>query len=272
MLAASYQTQQNKNVAQVNNQNTDSSVLQQQSAPAPIQSLRLRDDPPPITPTPRNSRKRKTPPSVIGDQTPQQQPQQQHHQHSTPPIATVQHSLPPAHSMVQHPPTHMQPHPLPQGYQYDYSPGGMPIPPPNQPSNPADHEQSQSPPNSAAGRTLSSSKRAEQNRKAQRAFRERRDQYVLVIPFNSTVLTLVGADTSKPSSLVRNCSTPPSLPQTKPTDVGKNVVPSSISYVLKILLCGRPSALYKHNNLAAVAVVLITTVRMQSKGDPRRVI
>jgi len=192
MLAASYQTQQNKNVAQVNNQNTDSSVLQQQSAPAPIQSLRLRDDPPSITPATRNSRKRKTPPSVIGDQT----PQQQHHQHSTPPIATVQHSLPPAHSMVQHPPAHMQPHPLPQGYQYDYSPGGMPAPPPNQPSNSADHEQSQSPPNSAAGRTLSSSKRAEQNRKAQRAFRERRDQHVKALESRSQLLdtALASAD------------------------------------------------------------------------------
>jgi hypothetical protein len=174
MLAASYQP--NNNVAQVNNQQTsqihsqnpEPNLLQQQqptAAPSSIQTMRLRDDPPPITtPAPRNSRKRKSPPSANTDQTPQ--PQQ---------LPT--HSLPAPHTMV-HPPPHMQSHPLQQGYQYDYSPSGMPVAP-NQASNQsqmADHEQSQSPPNTAAGRALSSSKRAEQNRKAQRAFRERRDQ------------------------------------------------------------------------------------------------
>lgn len=78
-----------------------------------------------------------------------------------------------------HPPQHMQPHALPpQGYQYDYSPAGMSIQQSQVPSQGQgqEHEQSQSPPGTAAGRALSSSKRAEQNRKAQRAFRERRDQ------------------------------------------------------------------------------------------------
>lgn len=61
--------------------------------------------------------------------------------------------------------------PLPHGYHYaDFTPGGMP-PPNSQPS--PDQQDGQ---NSIAGRALSNSKRAEQNRKAQRAFRERRDQ------------------------------------------------------------------------------------------------
>jgi hypothetical protein len=166
MLAASYPAQQASNVAQVNNQQQsqihttqkpDPNMLQQQQ---PAQTMRLRDDPPPITPAPRNSRKRKTPPTANSDQ-PQQSQQP----------ATVSHALPPPHTMVL-PPAHMQSHSLPQ-YQYDYSPGGMPA---QTQAQMADHEQSQSPPNTAAGRALSSSKRAEQNRKAQRAFRERRDQ------------------------------------------------------------------------------------------------
>jgi len=197
---ASYQSQQN-NVAQVNNQqppnNTDPNNMlqQQQQQPSSTQTLRLRDDPPPITPAPRNSRKRKTPPSVNNDQ--KSQPQQQ--QHQTPPIATVQHSLPPTHTMVHPPPPHMQPHSLPQGYQYDYSTGGIPVPPPNQAPNEGqmvDHDQSPSPPNTAAGRALSSSKRAEQNRKAQRAFRERRDQHVKALESRSQLLdaALASAD------------------------------------------------------------------------------
>ena len=112
--------------------------------------MRLRDDPPPIT---RTSRKRKSPATDV------QQPQ------------TIQHVLPPPHALM-----HPLSGPLPPGYPYgppaDYTPGGMPPNPP--------HQNSQSPPpGSASGRALSSSKRAEQNRKAQRAFRERRDQFVL---------------------------------------------------------------------------------------------
>jgi len=188
MLAASYQ--QTNSVAQVNNQqsqNTDQNMLQHQ-----IQPMRLRDDPSPITPTSRNSRKRKSPPTSNSDQIPQQQQQRQH---ATPPITTVQHSLPPVH-LVHPPPSHMQAHPLPQGYQYDYSPGGMPATTTNQSSNPGDHDQSQSPPNTAAGRALSSSKRAEQNRKAQRAFRERRDQHVKALESRSQLLdtALASAD------------------------------------------------------------------------------
>jgi len=59
-----------------------------------------------------------------------------------------------------------------------------------------DQDQDQSPPGSAAGRALSSSKRAEQNRKAQRAFRERRDQHVKALESRSQLLdaALASAD------------------------------------------------------------------------------
>lgn len=89
----------------------------------------------------------------------------------------------------------MQPHSLPQGYQYDYSPGGMPVQASGQ-GQMGDHEQSQSPPNTSGGRALSSSKRAEQNRKAQRAFRERRDQHVKALESRSQLLdaALASAD------------------------------------------------------------------------------
>jgi len=63
--------------------------------------------------------------------------------------------------------------------------------------NPDHQHNSQSPPpNSAAGRALSSSKRAEQNRKAQRAFRERRDQHVKALESRSQLLdaALASAD------------------------------------------------------------------------------
>lgn len=182
MLANSYPSQQN-NVAQVNNQqsaqnptqSTDPNVIQQQQQHIPAhaaQTMRLRDDPPPVTPPARSSRKRKSPPNANNEQTSQQQP--------APPATTVQHVLPSAHTLV-HPPQHMPTHPLPPGYQFattDFTPGGMPTPISNQPQSQgqAYDDQEQSPPGSAAGRALSSSKRAEQNRKAQRAFRERRDQ------------------------------------------------------------------------------------------------
>ncbi|PBK73831.1 hypothetical protein ARMSODRAFT_651319 [Armillaria solidipes] len=85
-------------------------------------------------------------------------------------------------------------HQLPPGamppYQYaDYSPGGMPPPPPNPQAD-------QSGSASSGQRALSSSKRAEQNRKAQRAFRERRDQHVKALESRSQLLdaALASAD------------------------------------------------------------------------------
>lgn len=92
----------------------------------------------------------------------------------------MQHTLPPAHTLV--PPTHLPGHVIPpHGYQYppgDYPPG---LPPPHTLAPPpTDIEEHSQTSNGTPGtsRTLSQSKRAEQNRKAQRAFRERRDQYV----------------------------------------------------------------------------------------------
>ncbi|KAJ7925234.1 hypothetical protein B0H13DRAFT_2314736 [Mycena leptocephala] len=95
------------------------------------------------------------------------------------------------------PPTNPEPNPIqhmihpigtmpgtiPPGFQYntDFSPAALPVPPPN---------------NSQTGRALSSSKRAEQNRKAQRAFRERRDQHVKSLESRSQLLdaALASAD------------------------------------------------------------------------------
>lgn len=102
----------------------------------------------------RTSRKRKTPPASSEPTLPSLQPPPPPHLH------------------------HMLMHPLPPGYAYapppgDYSPGGIPPAIASPTPQPTDATA-----NSAAGRALSNSKRAEQNRKAQRAFRERRDQYV----------------------------------------------------------------------------------------------
>ena len=138
--------------------------------------MRLRDDPQPSSQssTSRPSRKRKSPPSSTS-------------------------APPPPHALIPpgmgHPPM----------YQYappDYA-QAPPLPPgePSQSLNGQDadpnHDGSKS-----GGRQLSQSKRAEQNRKAQRAFRERRDQYALspaLVYSHSPLL-----DVSRPSSLVRN--------------------------------------------------------------------
>ncbi|KAF7976846.1 hypothetical protein HWV62_5550 [Athelia sp. TMB] len=185
MLAASYQ-QPNNNPNEPPSQSTSAPPPPDTPQPPPDQLI--------SQPAPAR-KKRKTPPS--SDQQPQQpppppQPTPQQLQQQ-PPI--VQHILPPPHTMVygahQHVPhPHAQHHAqLPPGYPaYDYSPGGLP-------PMPMHHEhQSASPP--GGGRTLSSSKRAEQNRKAQRAFRERRDQHVKALESRSQLLdtALASAD------------------------------------------------------------------------------
>ncbi|KDR75438.1 hypothetical protein GALMADRAFT_249497 [Galerina marginata CBS 339.88] len=156
-----------------------------------IQTMRLRDDPPPITQPQRPAKKRKTPPTIVADQQqpPAQQQQQQQQQ--------LQHVLPPP----PHPLMHPIPGPIPPGFPYapaDYTPGGMPAGPHQglpiqQQQQPA---QSQSPPPNGSQRALSSTKRAEQNRKAQRAFRERRDQHVKALESRSQLLdaALASAD------------------------------------------------------------------------------
>ncbi|KAK0241891.1 hypothetical protein EDD85DRAFT_820801 [Armillaria nabsnona] len=142
------------------------------------QTMRLREDPPAITPPSRNPRKRKSPSTTTPDSAQSQpvtQSQPQQLQHVLPPPHTIMHQLPPGA---------MPP------YQYaDYSPGGMPPPPPNPQAD-------QSGSASSGQRALSSSKRAEQNRKAQRAFRERRDQHVKALESRSQLLdaALASAD------------------------------------------------------------------------------
>ncbi|KAH9963823.1 hypothetical protein BC827DRAFT_92812 [Russula dissimulans] len=165
---------------------------QPQSQQGTIQTMRIRQDPPSVTPSQTRSRKRKSPP---GTDALQSVP-------PPPPPATMQHTLPPAHTLV--PPPHLP------GIAYQYPPGdystGLPphplAPPP--PTDPSQEQRPQTQPSngmtasSTAGttRTLSQSKRAEQNRKAQRAFRERRDQHVKALESRSQLLdaALASAD------------------------------------------------------------------------------
>ena len=134
-----------------------------QSQQAGMQTLRLRDEPPAINaaPTTTRSRKRKSPTSSSPLDQQQQPPSQQ------PP----QHMLPPPHAL--------QMAPLPPGFYQpaDYSTGNA-MPSQQQPIDGQGQGQPQEGNSTPSGsaRTLSNSKRAEQNRKAQRAFRERRDQ------------------------------------------------------------------------------------------------
>ncbi|KAA1471761.1 hypothetical protein DENSPDRAFT_837830 [Dentipellis sp. KUC8613] len=193
MLAQSpYHQQQPSNA--VNVQQPQGSQQPQDIQQQPMQ-MRLRQDPPTVNPpAPRSSRKRKTPPGGADQQQPMPPPQ---------PQPGMQHSLPPPHTLV---PPHMQP---PHGFpplQYgptDYSTAGLPpshtvhnLPPPQpeQPISPSEQQGQQS--GGTAGRTLSQSKRAEQNRKAQRAFRERRDQHVKALESRSQLLdaALASAD------------------------------------------------------------------------------
>ncbi|THU95360.1 hypothetical protein K435DRAFT_576340, partial [Dendrothele bispora CBS 962.96] len=104
------------------------------------------------------------------------------------------------------PPPHALMHPMAPPYPFppppagDYTPAGLPPPPPPpaptaQPGEPQQSAQS-SPGTAPGGRVLSNSKRAEQNRKAQRAFRERRDQHVKALESRSQLLdaALASAD------------------------------------------------------------------------------
>ncbi|KAL0575589.1 hypothetical protein V5O48_006374 [Marasmius crinis-equi] len=171
-------------------------LLQQQN-----QTMRLREEPPPINQpaqpaTASRSRKRKSPPdqSISQDapataQPPPPGPQQIAPQHVMPAHAHPQ--------MLQHYPF---PAPPPE-FNPNHSPGMPPPgPPPGAPGTEQQpHEQQdQTGAQGAAGgnRALSNSKRAEQNRKAQRAFRERRDQHVKALESRSQLLdaALASAD------------------------------------------------------------------------------
>ncbi|KAF8634689.1 hypothetical protein AX17_004126 [Amanita inopinata Kibby_2008] len=165
-------------------------IHSQQPSGSALQSMRLREDPPPITPASRNIRKRKSPPSNNADASQAAPP---------PPPSTapqpIQHVLPPPHALM-----HPIAGPLPPGYQYapaDYTPGGL-VTGQQQLAQPSSVQEAQASAQVAtlAGRTLSQSKRAEQNRKAQRAFRERRDQHVKALESRSQLLdaALASAD------------------------------------------------------------------------------
>lgn len=179
------------------------------------QTMRLRDDQPVINHPARTTRKRKSPAAVAAAPNPDQ---------------PLHHVLPPPHTLM-----HLSP-PLPPGFPYaapaDYTPGGLPpggLPLPQQ-SDP--HQQ---PHTSASGRTLSNSKRAEQNRKAQRAFRERRDQSVSPAPFQ-TPSAYALTDTSRLSSLAPSSSTPRSPRQTRQIAAGNIVASMPISSRSRMLL------------------------------------
>lgn len=154
--------------------------------------LRLHDEPPPGTQAAsKPSRKRKTPPTAQEAQPPPPPPPPGMH---PPPPGVMP---PPPHSLM-HPP-HLGPPPgMPYTYipHGDYTPGGMTHPPPPPPPAGVPSPEQQSPQSGSSGRPLSTSKRAEQNRKAQRAFRERRDQHVKALESRSQLLdaALASAD------------------------------------------------------------------------------
>jgi hypothetical protein len=130
----------------VSNATTDGQPDQGQTGST--MQMRLREEPPTITTGGRGNRKRKSPSSDV---------------------TALQNVIPSGVPIM-----HQLSGSIPPGFQYnpaDFSPGGLP-------QQPDQQQSSQSPQQSqaAGGRQLSTSKRAEQNRKAQRAFRERRDQ------------------------------------------------------------------------------------------------
>ncbi|KAI0028744.1 hypothetical protein K488DRAFT_89427 [Vararia minispora EC-137] len=160
-----------------------SSVIAPASAQPPL---------PPST-TSTRGRKRKNPPAG----PPQQPPAPPPPPPGPPPSGIAPHQL----VVMPFPPPGYYP-----GSPHDFSPGGFPPPPdpnlspPSQdPSDPTAPDASTSAHLASAGkqpRTLSQSKRAEQNRRAQRAFRERRDQHVKALESRSQLLdaALASAD------------------------------------------------------------------------------
>jgi len=141
-----------------------------------------------------NLRKRKTPPATVPDdddeednlaEMPALQQSMANAVHDDPPQPRMTPQQPMMHPGHLHPPFH---YPVPSGYV-----PVLPLPITNQ------GHQSMSPPDSsgqggeggrsgASTRILNGSKRAEQNRKAQRAFRERRDAHVKALESRSQLL------------------------------------------------------------------------------------
>ncbi|TDL26241.1 hypothetical protein BD410DRAFT_800810 [Rickenella mellea] len=180
------------------------------SSKNPIASyMELRNEIPPAPP-PRGTRgKRKSPPEGAADgssqqpPTPQQQQQQQQMQQTMqpPPGMQQQPNLGPPPQLPYYAPgadystagiPHMQHSPQQQ------QPGAMAG---MQPMGPDDPNQTQ------AQRQLSTSKRAEQNRKAQRAFRERRDQHVKALESRSQLLDAALASADEANRRWEECRT-----------------------------------------------------------------
>ncbi|KAL1744668.1 hypothetical protein HDZ31DRAFT_38078 [Schizophyllum fasciatum] len=185
---------------------------QPQTQQAPPQPIIVHQQPPQSTaqqpapaPPPTRGRKRKSPPSK--DQGQQPPP--------PPPGAVMSAPIPvplPPH-MIAH-----LPGPLPPGFVYapsDFTPGGMPQPQ-NGASSPEDGSMQldvqvegsgEGQQNRGQGRQLSTSKRAEQNRKAQRAFRERRDQHVKALESRSQLLDAALASADEANRRWEECRT-----------------------------------------------------------------
>ncbi|KAG8911562.1 hypothetical protein FRC00_006253 [Tulasnella sp. 408] len=89
-----------------------------------------------------------------------------------------------------HPSFHFHPHQVPPGYVPVMPvPMGTPgVPGAPQPSSQPEPQPSSPGGTASGGRPLNTSKRAEQNRKAQRAFRERRDAHVKALESRSQLL------------------------------------------------------------------------------------
>ncbi|KAI0675190.1 hypothetical protein C8Q78DRAFT_1150784 [Trametes maxima] len=193
----------------------------QPQPPGTFQTLRLRDDPPTVTqPAPRTGRKRKSPataPTETGPPPPPGPPNPGAPMHHPPPPGTIPpHALPPPHTLIHPPPPHLAAHPMPYPYPPppgDFTPGGMPPhpgvpPPPGHPGAPPQSpDQQQRAGSASGGRTLSQSKRAEQNRKAQRAFRERRDQHVKTLESRSQLLDAALASADEANRRWEECRT-----------------------------------------------------------------
>ncbi|KAJ8077148.1 hypothetical protein PM082_001576 [Marasmius tenuissimus] len=181
--------------------NQQNATAQPQLLQQPNQTMRLREDPPPINQpaqptTTSRSRKRKSPAdqSMTQDSPATAQPPPPAPP-AGPPQISPQHVLSTHPGLLQH-----YPFPAPE-FNPNHSPG-MPPPGPPPPGPPGgeqqdpSQQQDQGAAGSNAGRALSNSKRAEQNRKAQRAFRERRDQHVKALESRSQLLdaALASAD------------------------------------------------------------------------------
>ncbi|KAG8900379.1 hypothetical protein FRB99_006102 [Tulasnella sp. 403] len=138
------------------------------------------------------SKKRKTPPTAPEVNSGDEGRTQHSPQPNPPPQPQLSHPPPPPHH-PHHP--HPQGQPMHPSFHFQVPPGYvpvMPVPvgaPVATQAQPPEVSSSPTPGQTASGgRILNNSKRAEQNRKAQRAFRERRDAHVKALESRSQLL------------------------------------------------------------------------------------